>query len=84
MSDDQKGLSCSFCGKSQEEVKKLIAGGKNSYICDQCVILCSEIINEEELEGGIGAVFTDELHHLKLYTKALTNTLSVKIKQSVF
>lgn len=71
MSDDQKGLSCSFCGKSQEEVKKLIAGGKNSYICDQCVILCSEIINEEELEGGIGAVFTDELPSPETIHKSL-------------
>lgn len=39
-------LVCSFCGKSQDEVKKLIAG-PSVYICDECVSLCSEIIQEE-------------------------------------
>lgn len=40
------GLHCSFCGKSQREVKKLIAG-PNVYICDECIELCNEIIAEE-------------------------------------
>jgi ATP-dependent Clp protease ATP-binding subunit ClpX len=40
------GLRCSFCGKSQEEVKKLIAGPA-VYICDECIELCNEIIEEE-------------------------------------
>ena len=45
--DDLSGeLVCSFCGKSQDEVKKLIAG-PSVYICDECVSLCSEIIQEE-------------------------------------
>ena len=45
--DDLSGeLVCSFCGKSQDEVKKLIAG-PSVYICDECVSLCSEIIEEE-------------------------------------
>ena len=39
-------LACSFCGKSQDEVKKLIAG-PSVYICDECVSLCNEIIQEE-------------------------------------
>src|SRR3990170_1928187 len=39
-------LSCSFCGKNQKEVKKLIAGPA-VYICDECIQLCSEIIEEE-------------------------------------
>jgi len=39
-------LVCSFCGKSQDEVKKLIAG-PSVYICDECVSLCNEIIQEE-------------------------------------
>jgi len=46
-------LRCSFCGKSQKEVKKLIAGN-GVYICDECVSLCNEIIEEERfsnLEG---------------------------------
>ena len=39
-------LKCSFCGKSQKQVKKLIAGGA-VYICDECIELCNEIIEEE-------------------------------------
>lgn len=40
---------CSFCGKSQEEVKKLIAG-PNVYICDECIDLCNEIVAEDRLQ----------------------------------
>ena len=42
----QKILYCSFCGKSQHEVRKLIAG-PSVYVCDECVALCTEIIKEE-------------------------------------
>ncbi len=41
-----KVLHCSFCGKSQHEVRKLIAG-PSVYVCDECVVLCTEIISEE-------------------------------------
>jgi ATP-dependent Clp protease ATP-binding subunit ClpX len=44
--DDNSNLSCSFCGKSQREVKKLIAG-PTVYICDECIELCNDIIAEE-------------------------------------
>lgn len=44
--DEKKQLRCSFCGKSQDQVKRLIAG-PNVYICDECVELCQEIIKEE-------------------------------------
>ncbi len=55
---DEKGqLKCSFCGKVQEQVKKLIAG-PGVYICDECIELCNEIIEEE---------FTDE-HDVELGT----------------
>jgi len=43
-------LKCSFCGKSQKQVKKLIAGPA-IYICDECIELCNEIIEEEFSEG---------------------------------
>src|ERR1041384_5272076 len=43
-------LKCSFCGKSQDQVKKLIAG-PGGYICDECVDLCNEILDEELFEG---------------------------------
>lgn len=41
---------CSFCGKTQNQVRKLIAGNRGIYICDECVELCSEILMEEGLE----------------------------------
>jgi len=44
--DDDANLSCSFCGKSQREVKELIAG-PTVYICDECIELCNDIIAEE-------------------------------------
>ena len=40
-------VRCSFCGKSQEQVKKLIAGNNNVFICDECIDLCAEILEEE-------------------------------------
>ncbi|MFD8564798.1 ATP-dependent Clp protease ATP-binding subunit ClpX [Streptosporangium canum] len=45
-------LTCSFCGKSQKQVRKLIAGPAGVYICDECVELCNELI-EEELNGTL-------------------------------
>ena len=57
--EDQTSLSCSFCGKGQKEVKKLIAG-PTVYICDECIGLCNDIIAEEiEKDGenfGLAAV----------------------------
>ncbi|MFO0038143.1 MAG: ClpX C4-type zinc finger protein, partial [Synechococcaceae cyanobacterium] len=43
-------LKCSFCGKSQEQVRKLIAG-PGVYICDECIDLCNEILDEELVDG---------------------------------
>src|SRR3981189_2530205 len=45
-SDSKNTLYCSFCGKSQHEVRKLIAG-PTVFICDECVELCTDIIREE-------------------------------------
>ena len=50
-------LKCSFCGKSQKQVKKLIAG-PGVYICDECIDLCNEII-EEELQESSEVTFTE-------------------------
>jgi len=46
-------LFCSFCGKSQNDVKKLIAG-PNVFICDECVELCADILKDEDTKGGRG------------------------------
>lgn len=48
---------CSFCGKTQDQVRKLIAGTKDAYICDECIELCAELIEEEfedEKESAAG------------------------------
>src|SRR5690625_2040966 len=56
--NDEKGqLKCSFCGKSQEQVRKLVAG-PGVYICDECIELCAEIV-EEELGPDHEIEFTD-------------------------
>lgn len=44
-------LRCSFCGKTQVQVEKLIAGPGGVYICNQCVQLCAQIIAEEREQG---------------------------------
>ena len=49
-SSNEKTLHCTFCGKSQDEVKKLIAGPE-VYICDECIELCNEIIHDESSTG---------------------------------
>lgn len=63
-SDDKKSIKCSFCGKPQSLVNRLIAGN-GSYICDECVRLCTSIIEEgyePTLEGANGeAISFDEL-----------------------
>ncbi|MCW2277446.1 ATP-dependent Clp protease ATP-binding subunit ClpX [Heliophilum fasciatum] len=55
--DDKGQLKCSFCGKTQDQVKKLVAG-PGVYICDECIELCNEII-EEELHDETALDLTD-------------------------
>lgn len=62
-SDDK--FRCSFCGKPQEQVRKLIAGPNGAYICDECVDICAEII-EEELEEDEAAGGFDEAEQINL------------------
>ena len=54
---------CSFCGKTDDQVTKLIAGPEGTYICDECVKLCSEII-KEEMDSEYGEM-SDEINLLK-------------------
>ena len=73
---DDSRLKCSFCGKSQDQVKKLIAGPE-VYICDECVDLCNQILDEEffenkDKEGSEGEEKTEEKpipkpHEIKSY-----------------
>ena len=63
-SDSKATLYCSFCGKSQHEVRKLIAG-PTVFICDECVELCNDIIKEENksalAKGGNGVPTPQEI-----------------------
>ena len=63
-SDDRKQLRCSFCNKTQDQVRKLIAG-PGAYICDECIEICSEIIEEElgdvELDENINLLKPKEI-----------------------
>ena len=45
--DENQMLYCSFCGRSQNQVKRLIIGPKDVHICDECIGLCTEIIEAE-------------------------------------
>ncbi len=56
--DEKKQVKCSFCGKTQEQVKRLVAG-PGVYICDECIELCSEIIEEEFEDIKIDAEISD-------------------------
>jgi ATP-dependent Clp protease ATP-binding subunit ClpX len=58
--DSNEQLLCSFCGKSQRQVKKLIAG-PGVYICDECIDLCNEIIDEELTPPGSNGVELENL-----------------------
>ncbi len=70
--DSYGSLCCSFCGKSQKEVKKLIAG-PGVYICDECIDLCNDIIAEEKEREEVGRHFlkvpkpVDIMKHLDDY-----------------
>ncbi|NDC35390.1 MAG: ATP-dependent Clp protease ATP-binding subunit ClpX, partial [Synechococcaceae bacterium WB9_2_112] len=66
-------LKCSFCGKSQEQVRKLIAG-PGVYICDECIDLCNEILDEELVAGpaATGARGSQEASRSKTPTKKVS------------
>jgi ATP-dependent Clp protease ATP-binding subunit ClpX len=74
MSNDQRNngrgkvFHCSFCGKSQHEVRKLIAG-PSVYVCDECVALCNDIINEESHGDPKSSAPTDALPRLPVPTE---------------
>lgn len=87
-SSTEKTLYCSFCGKSQHEVKKLIAG-PSVFVCDECIDLCNEIIRDEVPNATIEKVNASELptpadikNHLDNYVigqELAKRTLSVAV-----
>ena len=85
MSNDEI-LRCSFCGKTQNQVKRLIAG-PNVYICNECIDLCQDILEEEELKKDVSKDFTlptpkeikDILDSYVIRQDAAKRTLSVAV-----
>ena len=84
---DDKGalLYCSFCGKSQHEVRKLIAG-PSVYVCDECVDLCNDIIRDELIEESGGnkelptpAEINEKLNDFVIGQAASKRVLSVAV-----
>ena len=51
--NNNQGVRCSFCGKAQEMVKRIVAG-PNAYICDECIGICNNIIEDEHYEDDLG------------------------------
>ena len=90
-------IRCSFCGKPQEMVKKIIAG-PNVFICDECIGVCNNIMDSEEyenetgverasqcidaIEGGIEAIFFHD--KMKACYKDLVRTLGAKYNVPIY
>ena len=62
--EDRRSIRCSFCGKPESQVRKMIAGPHGVYICDECVDICSEIVSEE-LKDDDGVQTDDEDFELR-------------------
>lgn len=60
-----KDVRCSFCNKDQQQVRKLIAGPQGVYICDECIEICTDILEEEFEDDTAGAVETADVNLLK-------------------
>ena len=59
-SDDKNMVCCSFCGKRQDQVHRMLAGMDGAFICDACIELCSEIMDEEEVDAESTAEYAEE------------------------
>ena len=68
MSKYDSHLKCSFCGKSQENLRKLIAG-PGVYICNECVDLCNEILLDEDSTVESTAESTSSSQYKRIYSK---------------
>jgi ATP-dependent Clp protease ATP-binding subunit ClpX len=84
--DEKKQLKCSFCGKTQDQVRRLIAG-PGVYICDECIDLCSEIISdefEEDIQVDVSSLpkpaeIKDHLDQYVIGQKEAKKSLSVAV-----
>lgn len=58
-------IRCSFCGKTQEQVNRLISGPNGAFICDECIDICAEILEEEAMEEGHSGSSKEDINLLK-------------------
>ena len=58
-------IRCSFCGKTQDQVGKLISGPNGAYICDECVDICAEIIEEENFDESKDSSAKEDINLIK-------------------
>ena len=80
--DNPKNVRCSFCGKSQDSVKKIVAG-PGVFICDECVDLCTSIIEAEKYEEDEQSQIDEELkeiYNLISYVPKNINYIAMKSK----
>ena len=75
----KKLLYCSFCGKSEHEVKKLVAGNK-VYICDKCIDLCKDIMVDEDLPNFFTAVRLQQADEIVKETQNLKDNYGIEIE----
>jgi ATP-dependent Clp protease ATP-binding subunit ClpX len=80
MSKYDSHLKCSFCGKSQEQVRKLIAG-PGVYICDECVDLCNEILDEELFDASSSGANQTSARREQAPEKRKTRTTPISLSQ---
>ena len=75
--DDNKILRCSFCNKTQDQVRKLIAG-PGAYICDECVNICSDIIEEEmkNMQSEDGNLHLKKPKEIKMHYLTMDNQMN--------
>ncbi len=63
--DDRQNIFCSFCGKAQKQVRKMISGPSGVYICDECIELCAELVDEMEKDDDFREENASEINLLK-------------------
>ena len=71
--EDEENLKCSFCGKDQDQVKKLVAGS-GVYICNECIELCSEIVEEELAQNT-----SEDLRNYQLLKKLWITSMNMSL-----
>ena len=71
MDEQELKYHCSFCGKTQSEVRRLIAGPSSVYICDECINLCKEIVDNEQVDDAIADPVNDNalLKPVEIYSR---------------